>query len=90
MLVHGCIDYTGKAINLDDSFDQKDSVLTMIEYGSAPHFTFTGKQSSDMKYTGLNSLYSTTYKNQTNVEETVPYFPGILWQRACTVKLIAC
>lgn len=74
MLVHGCINYAGKAINLDDSFDQKDSVLTMIEYGSAPHFTFTGKQSSDMKYTGLNSFYSTTYKNQTDVEENSTVF----------------
>lgn len=74
MLVHGCIDYTGKAINLDDSFDQKDSVLTMIEYGCAPHFTFTSKQSSDMKYTGLNSFYSTTYKNQTDVEENSTVF----------------
>lgn len=74
MLVHGCINYAGKAINLDDSFNQEDSVLTMIEYGSAPHFTFTSKSSSDMKYTGLNSFYSTTYKNQTDVEENSMVF----------------
>lgn len=67
MLVHGYIDYAGKAVNLDDSFDRVDSVLTMIEYGAAPHFTFTGKQSSEMKYTGLNGMYSTTYKNQADV-----------------------
>lgn len=66
MLVHGYIDYTGGAINLDDSFDKVDSVLNMIEYGSAPHFTFTGEPSSEMKYTGLNSMYSTTYKNKTD------------------------
>lgn len=69
MLVHGYIDYTGGAINLDDSFDQVDSVLSMIEYGAAPHFTFTGKPSSEMKYTGLNGMYSTTYKNKTDASE---------------------
>lgn len=68
MLVHGYIDYSGQAINLDDSFNRVDSVLTMIEYGSAPHFTFTGKPSSDMKYTGLNGMYSTTYKNQSDAQ----------------------
>lgn len=66
MLVHGYIDYTGSAINLDDSFNKTDSVLNMIEYGAAPHFTFTSEASSEMKYTGLNSLYSTTYKNQSD------------------------
>ena len=74
MLVHGYIDYTGTAINLDDSFNKVDSVLTMIEYGAAPHFVFTSEASSEMKYTGLNGFYSTTYKNQgdtTEVDETV-------------------
>ncbi|MDE7327148.1 MAG: hypothetical protein K2N63_12890, partial [Lachnospiraceae bacterium] len=74
MLVHGYIDYAGQAINLNDSFNRVDSVLTMVEYGSAPHFTFTGKQSSEMKYTGLNSLYSTTYKNQTDAVGTETVF----------------
>lgn len=73
MLLHGYIDYTGAAINLDDSFDRVDSVLNMIEYGSAPHFTFTSEPSSEMKYTGLNSMYSTTYKNKTDTsaQETI-------------------
>lgn len=64
MLLHGYVDYSGSAINLDDSFDQTDSILTMIEYGAAPHFTFTYNAASDMKYTGLNGFYSTTYKNK--------------------------
>ena len=34
----------------------------MIEYGSAPHFTFSYADSSEIKYTGLNSLYSTQYE----------------------------
>ncbi len=74
MLVHGYIDYAGQAINLDDSFDSVDSVLTMVEYGSAPHFTFTSKPSSEMKYTGLNSMYSTTYKNQADTAGTETVF----------------
>ncbi len=74
MLVHGYIDYAGTAINMDDSFNRVDSVLSMIEYGAAPHFVFTGEESSEMKYTGLKNFYSTTYKNQsdtTNVDETI-------------------
>lgn len=74
MLLHGYVDYTGTAINLDDSFDKVDSVLTMIEYGAAPHFTFTANPSSEMKYTGLNRFYSTTYQSGNalaNDEETV-------------------
>ena len=68
MLVHGYIDYTGSAINLDDSFDKVDSVLNMIEYGAAPHFTFTYQPSNEMKYTGLNGMYSTTYKNKVDTD----------------------
>lgn len=69
MIVHGCIDYAGTAVNLDDSFDQVDSILNMIEYGAAPHFTFTAESSSEMKYTGLNSLYCTTYKNKADTSD---------------------
>lgn len=69
MLVHGYIDYTGSAINLDDSFDRVNSVLNMIEYGAAPHFIFTYEASNEMKYTGLNRMYSTTYKNKVDTEE---------------------
>ncbi|MDE7297675.1 MAG: hypothetical protein K2N94_02455, partial [Lachnospiraceae bacterium] len=69
MLIHGYIDYAGSAVNLDDSFDQTDSILTMIEYGAAPHFTFTYEASSEMKYTGLNSMYCTTYKNRTDTSD---------------------
>ena len=61
MVIHGCIDYAGKAVNLSSSYDETDVVLQMIEYGAAPHFTFSYDSSSELKYTGLNMDYSTTF-----------------------------
>lgn len=63
MVIHGCVDYTGYAINLSDTYDKTDAVLRMIEYGASPHFTFTWEESSKMKYSGLNRYYATTYAN---------------------------
>lgn len=63
MLVHGSVDYTGYAINLSDTYDKTDIVLRLIEYGAAPHFTFTWEESSKMKYSGLKRYYATTYSN---------------------------
>ncbi len=62
MVIHGCIDYTSGAINLSDSYDEQDIILRMIEYGSAPHFTLSYQDSSKMKYSGMNVLYSTNYE----------------------------
>ncbi len=61
MVLHGCISYCGESINLSDTFDQDEIVLHLIEYGAAPHFTFTYSDSSELKYTGLNRFYSTSY-----------------------------
>ncbi len=61
MIVHGCIDYCGTVYNLTDVKDDETLVLTMLEYGASPHFVFTWESTSDMKYSGLNSLYSTTF-----------------------------
>lgn len=63
MIFHGCIDYSGSAINLMNISDKSEVILKLIEYGAAPHFTFTYESSSELKYTGLNSKYSTTYEN---------------------------
>lgn len=61
MIVHGCIDYCGEVYNLSSSENSRVRVLNMIEYGAAPHFVFTWEETSDMKYSGLNSKYSTTF-----------------------------
>ena len=34
----------------------------MIEFGSAPHFTLSYKESSEIKYSAMNTLYSTQYQ----------------------------
>jgi hypothetical protein len=62
MVVHGCIDYTGTAINLSNGYDRSEILLRMLEFGSAPHFTLSYKDSSDIKYSGLNNFYSTQYE----------------------------
>ena len=62
MVIHGCIDYTSGAINLSDSYDKQDIILRTIEFGTAPHFTLSYEESSDIKYSGLNTMYSTQYE----------------------------
>ncbi len=61
MIVHGCIDYCGTAYNLTDTDDPQRLLLTMLEYGASPHFVFTWKQTSEMKYSGMNGSYATTF-----------------------------
>lgn len=63
MLIHGYIDYAGGNINLSDTYDRSDIVLNLVEYGASPHFMFTYRSASDMKNTGLNRYYATTYEN---------------------------
>ena len=61
MLIHGCIDYSGYLINLADTTDKQSIVLNLIEYGASPHFVFSKQSSSELKLTGVSSMYSTTY-----------------------------
>lgn len=62
MVVHGSIDYTGTPINLSDNYDKQEVVLRMIEYGIAPRFVLSYEDTSVMKYSGLNSMFSTNYE----------------------------
>ena len=61
MIVHGSIDYCGGIYNLTDAEDDREKVLTMIEYGAAPHFLFTWESTTEMKYSGMNGNYATTF-----------------------------
>lgn len=63
MVIHGYIDYCGTQLNVDSTTDINRDILNMVEYGAAPHFIFTKQNSTEMKYTGLNKYYSTTYAN---------------------------
>ena len=65
MVIHGCISYAGDSINLYSDYDKQDIILDCIETGSAPHFTFTYEEGSEMKYTGVNDVYSSTFANWT-------------------------
>lgn len=66
MLIHGYIDYSGSVINLSDTFDRTETVLNLIETGASPHFVFSWENASDIKNTGLNRFYATTYENWKN------------------------
>lgn len=61
MVVHGSLSYTGSPINLQQSKNLRVDLLRLIAYGSSVHYTFTARDSAEMKYTGLNSKYATTF-----------------------------
>ncbi len=61
MILHGCVDYAGAAVNTVNTEDMHRERLRMIEYGLSPHYTFTAQDAADMKNTGLNHLFATTF-----------------------------
>ena len=61
MIIHGAIDYCGNVYNLSDSKDARVRILNMVEYGAAPHFVFTWEEATEMKYSGMNSSYATSF-----------------------------
>ena len=53
--LHGSIDYTGRALNLEGDYETE--LLRSIEYGAGLHFTFTkadGAVTQETEYTGLS------------------------------------
>ncbi|MDQ0058571.1 DUF5696 domain-containing protein [Paenibacillus harenae] len=63
MVVHGSVDYAGKAINLSDEQDTKLQLLKAIELGAAPYFSWTYEPSSKLKFTHFDTSFSTSYKD---------------------------
>lgn len=61
MVIHGYVDYCGKAYNLNKNVSVAEECLELIENGAAPHFTFTWEPSSELKYTALNNYFSTEF-----------------------------
>lgn len=61
MIVHGSVDYTGKAINTYVTDDMRQELLEMVEYGASTRYVFTWEDATEMKYTGLNKYYATTF-----------------------------
>ena len=62
MIIHGSINYSSKLLNFQDEEDMTGVILNMIEAGASPHYVFTWDESSEMKDTGVNQYYATTYE----------------------------
>jgi hypothetical protein len=62
MVIHGYINYTGSELNLTQSTDRKELLLDLIETGAAPRYVMSWENSDNIKYTGLNSMYSVQYE----------------------------
>jgi hypothetical protein len=63
MVLNGSVDYAGTSINLSSNFDEDAIVARLIEFGAAPHFTFTAESASNIKYTGKNHVHASTFDN---------------------------
>lgn len=63
MVVHGFISYTGAPVNLSDEQDMHTQLLSSIELGSAPYFSWSYEPSSKLKFTHFDSMYATSYKD---------------------------
>ncbi len=61
IILHGCVDYTGLALNVKDSAGTRADLLHLIEYGASCRYIFTYEEATQMKYTGLNRFYATTF-----------------------------
>ena len=61
MILHGCVDYTGLALNTLTSSDLRTDLLRLVEYGASTRYVFTWADATEMKYTGLNKYYATTF-----------------------------
>ena len=60
MVIHGYIQYAGKALNLED--DYKTSVLKSVESGAGLNFKWIYEENSILKETDYDSLYSVNYE----------------------------
>lgn len=63
MVVHGFISYTGAPVNLSDEQDMHTQLLSSIELGSAPYFSWSYEPSSKLKFTHFDSMYATSYQD---------------------------
>lgn len=64
MVIHGFIAYTGTASNLRN--DTRTEFLRMIEYGAMPRYEWIYAESSVLKESRFNNLYSGCYKDWIN------------------------
>lgn len=63
MVLHGYVDYASEAFNIQNVYELDTAILKMVEYASAPHFILTKEETSELKKTALDDLYSTQYED---------------------------
>ena len=63
LVFNGYIDYSGKAINLDDQNSIAWHMLKAIETGSSLHFTWSYEDTIQLTHTEYSRYFSTYYKN---------------------------
>lgn len=61
MVIHGYINYAGEELNLTQSVDREELLLEAIENGACLRYVLTYENSDQIKYSGLNSMYSVQY-----------------------------
>ncbi len=61
MVTHGCVDYAGMPINTLTTQNEREELLKLVEYGASTRYIFTWEEATEMKYTGLNKFYATTF-----------------------------
>ncbi|WP_139904779.1 DUF5696 domain-containing protein [Clostridium thermarum] len=72
IVLKGSVDYYGPYINM--SFYSKADLLKLIEYGAYPAYLLTGKSNTELKYTTMSELYSTSYEDwKDNIAEAYAY-----------------
>ena len=75
------MDYAGQPINTLTSDDVRGDLLRLIEYGASTRYIFTWEDATDMKYTGLNKFYATTFGSWADeAAENYQYVNGALAQ----------
>ncbi|MCI1982416.1 MAG: DUF5696 domain-containing protein [Oscillospiraceae bacterium] len=66
MVVHGSVDYCGRAGNLAEGYGSGTQLLHLLEYGMAPHYVLSYQSGSELAHTASEDLYSTGYQNWIN------------------------
>ena len=61
MVIHGYINYAGEELNLTQSTEREELFLEAIENGACLRYVLTYENSDQIKYSGLNNMYSVQY-----------------------------
>lgn len=62
MVIHGYLEYAGAALNLADEQNLRKQLLKSVEYGTAPHFLWSGEPTPTLKFTRFDGMFSVETK----------------------------